>query len=153
VNGDGRPDLLVANNGSNNVSVLLNTTAPGAAVPSFAAATSFGTGTGPCSVAAADVNGDGRPDLLIANTGSNNVSVLLNTTAPGAAVPSLAAATNFGAGTAPSSVAAVDVNGDGRPDLLVANRLSNNMSALLNTTAPGATVPSFAPATNFSAGT
>ena len=111
--------------------------------PSFAAATNFAAGSSPNSVAAADVNGDGRPDLLVANNGSTNVSVLLNTTAPGATVPSFAAATNFAAGTGPASVAAADVNGDGRPDLLVANCISSTVSVLLNTTAPGATMPSF----------
>jgi hypothetical protein len=152
VNGDGRPDLLIANNGPDSVAVLLNTTAPGAAVPSFAAATSFGAGSGPRSVAAADVNGDGRPDLLVANDGSNNVSVLLNQTAPGAGAPSFAAASNFGTALGPTSVAAADVNGDGRPDLLVANFFPDTVSVLLNTTAPGAGVPSFAAATNFGTG-
>src|SRR5262249_10269620 len=141
VNGDGRPDLIVANQLSNTVSVLLNTTAPGAPMPSFSAATNFPTGTGPLSVAAADVNADGRPDLVVPNTVSNPVSVLLNTTPPGAAMPSFPAATDFGAGNHPSAVTAADVDGDGRPDLIVANQTSNNVSVLLNTTAPGAAMP------------
>src|SRR5207245_113403 len=114
--------------------VLLNTTAPGAATPSFAAATNFPVGATPRSVATADVNGDGRPDLLVANFISNDVSVLLNTTAPGAAVPSFSAAVNFATGAFPFSVAAADVNGDGHPDLVVANSASNNVSVLLNAT-------------------
>jgi hypothetical protein len=116
--------------------VLLNTTAPGATTPSFAAATNFGVGSNPFSVAVADVNGDGRPDLLVANINSNNVSVLLNTTAPGATTPAFAAATNFGVGSSPTSVAVGDVNGDGRPDLLVANQGSNSVSVLLNADPP-----------------
>ena len=121
MNGDGRPDLLVANAHSDTVSVLLNTTAPGATTPSFAAQQTFATGSGPDSVTAADVNGDGRPDLLVANASSGTVSVLLNTTAPGATTPSFAAQQTFATGSGPDSVAAADVNGDGRPDLLVAN--------------------------------
>jgi len=79
VNGDGKPDLIVANDiGNNTVSVLLNTTAPGAATPSFAAQQTFATGSEPVSVTAADVNGDGRPDLIVANFNGNTVSVLLN---------------------------------------------------------------------------
>jgi hypothetical protein len=152
VNGDGRPDLLVANRGPSTVSVLLNTTAPGAATPSFAAATNFPVGSNPESVSTADVNGDGRPDLLVANANSANVSVLLNQTAPGAATPSFTAATNLPVGSDPASVAGADVNGDGRPDLVTANPGANSVSVLLNLTAPGAPTPSFAPAASFAAG-
>ena len=151
-NGDGRPDLAVANSGSNNVSVLRNTTAAGAAAATFASATNVAAGTGPRSVAAADFNGDGRPDLALANNTSNNVSVLLNTTAPGATTLIFAAPATLPAGTGPSSVVAADLNGDGRPDLVVADNGSDNASVLLNTTAPGAATASFAAATSVGAG-
>src|SRR6185369_7655530 len=98
----------------------------------FSGPTNFGVGSSPLSVAVADVNGDGRPDLLVANFSDNNVSVLLNTTAPGASPPTFSGPTNFGAGSGPVSVAMADVNGDGRPDLLVANLTSDNVSVLLN---------------------
>ncbi|GAA0706628.1 hypothetical protein GCM10009105_04820 [Dokdonella soli] len=153
VNGDGQPDLIVANVISNIVSVLLNSTAPGAATPSFAAQQTFSTGSGPYSVTAADVNGDGKPDLIVADYFSSNVSVLLNTTAPGAATPSFAAQQTFSTGSGPYSVTAADVNGDGKPDLIVANRLSNTVSVMLNTTAPGAAMPSFAAQQTFVTGT
>ena len=144
VNGDGEPDLIVANLNSNTVSVFLNTTAPGANSPSFAAKQDFTTGSGPRTVKAADVNGDGKLDLIVANGGSNTVSVLLNTTAPGATTASFAAQQTFATGSFPQSVTAADMNGDGKPDLIVGNSNSNTVSVLLNTTAPGATTPSFA---------
>ena len=53
----------------------------------------------PVSVTAADLNGDGKPDLIVANLGSNTVSVLLNTTAPGATTPSFAAQQTFATGS------------------------------------------------------
>jgi hypothetical protein len=152
VNGDGKPDVIAANDGSNTVSVLLNTTAPGATVPSFAAQQTFATGAGPISIIAADINGDGKPDLVVANNGSNTVSVLLNTTAPGAAVPSFAAQQTFATGSGPQSVAASDVNRDGKSDLIVANLFAGTVSVLLNTTAAGAATPSFAAQQTFAAG-
>ncbi|CAF2092702.1 unnamed protein product, partial [Rotaria magnacalcarata] len=74
VNGDGKPDIIVANYGSNNVGVLLNI-GNGA----FAAQTTYSTGTGPNILVADDVNGDGKPDIIVINYGSINVGVLLNT--------------------------------------------------------------------------
>ena len=65
-NGDGRPDLAVANEGAKAVSVLLNTTAAGAGTASFAAQQTFAAGTDTHGVAVADFNGDGRPDLAVA---------------------------------------------------------------------------------------
>ena len=145
VNGDGKPDLIVANENGNTVSVLLNTTAPGAATPSFATQQTFATGSVPVSVTAADVNGDGKPDLIVANSNDDTVSVLLNTTAPGAATPSFAAQQTFATGSGPIAVTAADVNGDGKPDLIVANQNGNTVSVLLNTTAPGRPRPASPP--------
>ena len=152
INGDGKPDLIVANSGDNTVSVLLNTTAPGAATPTFAVQQTFATGNGPVSVTAADINGDGKPDLIVANSGDNTVSVLLNTTAPGAATPTFAVQQTFATGNGPVSVTAADINGDGKPDLIVANSGDDTVSVLLNTTAPGAATPSFATQQSFAAG-
>ena len=108
-NGDGVPDLAVANTGSNNVSVLL-----GNGDGSFRAARTFSAGTNPRSVAVGDFNGDGVPDLAVANTGSNNVSVLL-----GNGDGSFQAAESFPVATGPSSVVVGDFNGDGKLDLAV----------------------------------
>jgi hypothetical protein len=149
INGDGRPDLAVTNKLSNTVSVLLNTTAPGATAPSFAPPQTFGVGSAPVAVAVGDLNGDGRNDLLVANESSVTLSVLLNATAAGATAPNFAAQQTVATGSYPTAVVAGDVNGDGRPDLAVSNGNSNTVSVLLNTTAPGATIASFAPGQTF----
>jgi hypothetical protein len=71
-----RADPAGANVNSANVSVLLNL-----GNGTFAAAVNYAAGSGPYSVTAADLNGDGKPDLAVANSGGN-VSVLLNTCLP-----------------------------------------------------------------------
>ncbi len=140
LNGDGRPDLAVANLVSNNVSVLLGNGPPNSGT--FAAAVNYAAGTQPYAVAIGDVNGDGRPDLAVAN---NNVSVLL-----GNGDGTFAAAVNYAAGTGPLSVAIGDVNGDGRPDLAVVNSVSNNVSVLLGNGPPNS--GTFAAAVNYATG-
>ena len=121
VNGDGRPDLITANSGTNTASVLLGTGAG-----AFGPPTDYPTGAGPVGVALGDVNGDGRPDLVTANYNVNTVSVRLNTGA-GAFGPKA----DYPTGAEPRSVALGDVNGDGRPDLVTAN--TNDSAGLLGT--------------------
>jgi hypothetical protein len=152
LNGDGMPDLIVANQQSNSVSVLLNTTAPGAVTPTFANRVDFAVGNRPDSVAVADLNGDGKPDLVVANYNDNTVSVLLNTTTTGAATPTFAPKVDFATGTSPSSVAIGDLNGDGKPDIVVANRNNGAISVLLNNTPTGSAAISFTSYTNFTTG-
>jgi hypothetical protein len=72
--GLGVPDLVVANKGSNDVSILFGqgqgdswTLVPGPRLQ---------VGLGPVATAVADVNGNGIPDLLVANSESNNVYLL-----------------------------------------------------------------------------
>src|SRR5205814_1966907 len=144
---------------STTVETLVNTTPLGNATPVFLARQDFTTGTNPTSVAVADFNGDGKPDLVVANNVSNSVSVLLNTTLPGVTVLSFASHQDFAVGVGsktqpdlPVSVVVGDVNEDGRPDLIVTNSGSNTVSVLLDTTAPGAAVPTFTTAQNFTTG-
>src|SRR5205085_1221428 len=132
--------LIIANSG---VLVLLNTTASGAATASFTTH-GFNAGGAASSIALGDVNGDNKPDILTANVVGNSASVLLNTTAQGAATPSFNPVQTFAAGGSPVSAALTDLNGDGKPDILVANRDDNTVTMLLNTTTPGAAAAIFA---------
>jgi uncharacterized repeat protein (TIGR01451 family) len=120
-NGDNHPDLVVANQLSGNVSVLL-----GNGNGTFQTAVHHGAGVGPVAVAVADLDGDNAADLIVANSQTDNVSVLL-----GNGNGTFQAVTNFPAGTGPSSVTVHDLNGDGQLDLAVANRASGEVSVLL----------------------
>jgi len=113
-NQDGHPDLAVANEFSDNVSVLL-----GGSGGSFGGPTNYATGAFADSVAVGDFNGDADPDLAVANGSAGTVSVLL-----GGSGGSFTAAASVPAGGFPASVAVGDFNQDGDPDLAVADKLS-----------------------------
>ena len=156
VDGDGKPDLVSANSGTASVAVLRNTSTPGSI--SFAAKVTFTTGVTPFSVAIGDVDGDGKPDLAVTNAaaGTNTVSVLRNTSTPGSI--SFVAKVDFTTGAIPRSVAIGDVDGDGKPDLVVANSAtapaSTTISVLRNTSTAGTIdLTSFAAKVDFTAGT
>ncbi|MEG3864096.1 DUF4347 domain-containing protein, partial [Microcoleus sp. herbarium12] len=101
----------------------------------------FATGSFPYSLTIGDINGDGKPDLAVANFSSNTASILLNTTPTGAATPTFATKVDFTTGNTPFSVSIGDFNLDGKPDLAVTNTNSNTASILLNTTPTGAATP------------
>jgi hypothetical protein len=105
------------------VSVVLFVPEHLSAAPLFKPAQSYGSGGAPArSVAVADINGDGKPDIIVANgcigCGSGptfGVAVLLGTGDGG-----FGAAQNYSLNNqAAVSVAVGDVNGDGKQDLLV----------------------------------
>ncbi len=93
----------------------------------FVLASSPFVGSAPWSVTAADVNGDGKVDLISANANDNTLSVLTNN--GGGFV--LASSPSVVGGT-PQSVTAADVNGDGKVDLIGASYFSGTLSVLTN---------------------
>ena len=122
LNGDGIPDLIVANSGSNNVLVY-----PGLGNGQFGPALNGGhgffVGTNPTGITVANLNG--QPDLIVANSGSNDVSILLGqgsgsnwTLVPGPRIQ-----TDAG----PVAVAVGNILGTGEADLAVANKQANNV--------------------------
>lgn len=128
--GDGHVDLVVADSGSNTVSVLL-----GNGDGTFHPRTDYPTGSQPVYVALGDFNGDGADDIAIANEAGNSVSIYYNqkddSGVPlGRFVPG--ATRDMAAGNGPTSIAVADYDLDGTEDLAVSDRTDNAVTILLN---------------------
>ena len=115
---DGFADFAVSENGTNNVSIYL-----GNGNGTFAAPTLISVGGGLKGIAAAGLHGLLAPDLVVA--AGSGVYVLLNNGGGTFAAPAL-----YPAGAGPIAVAVADL-GNGVPDLIVVNSLSNNVSILI----------------------
>ena len=128
-NGNAAPTGTVSFLDTANSDALLGTATLGAGTAGFSIfnVSSPTTGTAPDSVAVGDFNGDGIPDLAVANEDSSTVTILLGN-GDGTFTPT---ATSPATGGGPVSVAVGDFNGDGIPDLALANLFSNGVTVLL----------------------
>jgi len=126
VNNDGKVDLICSDNyyngGSGKLVVFTND-----GTCNFVIAATYDMGLEPWSVTAADVNGDGKVDLICANAGDSTLMVLTNDGSGGFALSS-----TLGVGVGPGSVTTADVNGDGKLDLICANDIDGTLSVLTN---------------------
>lgn len=122
---DGFNDVVVTNASSMPSGVGIHTNSKTGTFPSRVPVV---TGDIPFAVDAKDVNGDGYIDLIVANGGgsSNNLALLM-----GKGSGTYAAPVNLTAGTIPRSVIFVDVNKDGKTDIVAANESTANVSVLL----------------------
>ena len=93
----------------------------------------FAAGAGPIDLALADIDGDGRCDIVVANSVDNSISVLRNAgTGSGISAGSFATKVDFATDIQPHSIAVSDFNGDGKPDLAVTNVISSTISLYVN---------------------
>jgi len=130
VNGDGKLDLISANvrfppppDYAGTLTVLTNNGSGG-----FTQSAELNVDVYPSCVVAADINGDGKPDLICAHkTAPGTLSVLTNNGSGGFGFNA-----TLNVGNGPSCVVAADVNGDGYVDLVSANHDNSTLTVLTN---------------------
>jgi hypothetical protein len=144
LNEDGRPDMIVGNEGGNSVSVLLSQPGGG-----FAPAVNYNTGLVPGEVVIADFDGDGHLDFAVGHYNSNTVVIMRGT-----GTGSFTAGVTLTGPPHPEGLVAADLNGDGMLDLAACGYASTSTgmaSVWLNTGTPGGTL-SFGSRTDYAVG-
>ncbi|HXI70466.1 MAG TPA: VCBS repeat-containing protein [Verrucomicrobiae bacterium] len=134
VNGDGKADLITANTSANTLTVVTNknngsggfVTSVTLSLPPLGAIPAL-----PEGVAIADLNGDGKLDLVSANSDNGfggTLSVFTNSVSYKYGSNTLVTVGDF-----PFYVIAADLNSDGKPDLVSANQNVASLTVLKNT--------------------
>lgn len=136
LDGDGKVDIVVADDGAKTISVLHNSSTKGTV--SFDDKVDFAAGDRPSSVALADFDGDGLLDIVCANLENGNIGVYRNTSTPGTITSgSFASRKIFTTGNNPWDIAVGDLDGDGLIDIAVVCQLSSAVTVLRNKSTAG----------------
>lgn len=124
VNGDGKLDLVAISASDSTISILLGN--GDGSFQSPQGALILTASAGPTYLAVADLNGDGKLDLVETASSARNVSVFL-----GNGDGTFGVQQDYRVGRGPNSVAIADFNADGNPDLAISNESYGNISILL----------------------
>lgn len=129
IDGDGKRDLVTTHQTAGNLVIYRNTSTIGSI--SFATGVSYTSGTTARSAMVADINGDGKPDVVTSNIASNTFRVYQNNSTSGSI--SLSSGTTFTTANEPYFAYPVDLNGDTKLDIVTSNSASNNLQVFRNT--------------------
>ncbi|MCM5529684.1 FG-GAP-like repeat-containing protein [Parasegetibacter sp. NRK P23] len=131
VDGDGRLDIAATNSESHTVSVFINTSLAGQI--SFSEAGSFTTGSGPGYLSVGELNGDGKPDIVVANFVAHTISILYNLSEAG--IVSFGNRVDYPTMPYPDRIILADLDGDYDEEIIVGN--SNGVEVFRNGYAEG----------------
>ncbi|MFC4230749.1 FG-GAP-like repeat-containing protein [Parasediminibacterium paludis] len=153
LDGDGKLDIVLVNNGNaptsfnSTFSTLRNTSTVDSIM--FDIKNDYLTGyqSNPSSGAVSDIDGDGKPEVLVVNEGASTISIFKNTSTVGSI--SFAAKQDFPLAYG-KDITINDFNGDNKPDIAIVSSLNSKISILRNTSS--ATSISFASKIDYSTG-
>ncbi|MVN79260.1 hypothetical protein GO988_23250 [Hymenobacter sp. HMF4947] len=146
VNGDGKLDALTSNYYTGTLGVLLGNGSGGFTLLPNSPATVTGASGPSLFITVADVNGDSKPDVIASNLNVGTLGILLGDGHGGFVLQANSPPT--GAVTSnPAKAVVADVNGDGKPDVVVANSIASTLGVLLGNGNGGFTLQANSPST------
>ncbi len=147
--GDGWIDIAFSASSANNIVVARNNGIFGSITSgTFATGTAYACGVYPIGITAGDFDGDGRPDIAVACSTSNVISVIPNTSSAGSI--SFGTRLNFTTGNTPVDIQNGDIDGDGKLDLIFSNNVDSTISVIRNASTTSSIT--FDPRVNFRTG-
>lgn len=127
LDGDGVPEIVTTSYGTSHSPGNTIVVLPGHGDGTFRAPATYGVGRGPRAIAVTDIDGDGAPDLAVANFHAATVSLRWND-----GTGRFPTHDKYVVGGGPAAVAVGDLDGDGNADLVLANYNDATVSVLLN---------------------
>ncbi|WP_337966084.1 MBG domain-containing protein [uncultured Flavobacterium sp.] len=149
--GDGKADIALVFTTSDNISIYRNTSVSGTInASSFTASGTFATATHPLFVKAADMDGDGKLDLVVTHSVSSNTVSVLRNNSSGVGNIGFEAPQNFILSVSTYALAIGDLDGDGKPDI-VTTSTDSGLASVLRNISSGIGNINFSPNVNFTA--
>jgi hypothetical protein len=137
IDGDGKKDMIVGNIANSTFSLFRNISSSGSiTTSSFATKVDYSLASPPNFMFAADLDGDGKIDILSAANSGTQLSIYRNTST-GAGAISFATRIDITAPAIPSNIAIADLDNDGKPELITTNYTVCSLSVYPNTSTSG----------------
>ena len=133
IDNDGKQDIAVSHYNSNFISIFPGSSSIGTI--SFGTRIDIPASTNPSYVIFSDLDGDGKPDMIVSNFGAATISFYKNISTTGNI--SFDANIDYSTGDGPALIKAVDLNKDGKKDIIVTNYNSNSFSVFKNKSTVG----------------
>jgi FG-GAP-like repeat/IPT/TIG domain len=129
IDGDGKNDLVITNLNDKSISIFRNSTSSGSKISFYQRLNFFIAGEGPRDLLVADLDGNGKPEILGLAITSNTLTIFRNNSLPG--IISLGDPILLKTGFSPTKIAVGDLDGDGKQDIAIAN-IFNSISIFRN---------------------